>query len=49
MRWEVTEEADRMVSDCAGQTNPIVGNKERKFTDKKLSCLVLLLESGGTA
>ena len=38
-----------MVSDCAGQANLIVGDKESKFTDKKLGCLVLVLESRGMA
>ena len=31
-----------MVTDCAGQANPTAGNGERKFVNKKLSCLVLL-------
>lgn len=39
-RWwgEVIDEADIMLLDCAGQANPIVGNREREFINKKLSC-----------
>lgn len=35
MWGEVIDETDRMLLDCAGQANPIVGNKERKFINKK--------------
>lgn len=38
----MTDEADRMVSDCVGQANPMIGNGGRKSVYKNLSCLVSL-------